>query len=525
MPLRSSSATSAALRRSSSSSSQSKRRRKQTTESDGGRRARAPATRRCASRRLREVEAAVDRRAERVEAERAERQPDLERARRARELDAEVGEVHLARLGARVVQVRGRHLERAAQERGVAHQQAAALVRLVEPLVRVERHRVGAADAVERAPAALRRARRSRRRPRRRAARAVRVAQTRPAPQRIDDAGVGRPAFAERKNGMRPATARRPRRRAHRVRREAAVRPPGSTRTWSGRNPSTRAPRASDECAWSETYATSRSLIAPTTASRATGERGHVRRRAAVQQRPAGGPGQAEPAAEPVEHLKLELRRPGRLHPRPRVDVAGARDEVAEGAGPRPRERDEREEAGMLAAARERQDVLVEPAQQLVERLRLRGRRARAPRAHLRGRRAPERRRRIVEQPVDEHVDGAVAERAHRLGGRAPRACGLHGAFIPCHAASHHRRRMRGCRDVAFDGRILVIGLGAVSRCTLPLLFEHVPAAPSQYTVIDFADVAENARWVTGAGRAFATERIRRKLRRGARPLRRRRAT
>ena len=61
---------------------------------------------------------------------------------------------------------------------------------------------------------------------------------------------------------------------------------------------------------------------------------------------------------------------------------------------------------------------------------------------------------------------------------------------------------------VAFDGRILVIGLGAVSRCTLPLLFEHVPAAPSQYTVIDFADVAENARWVQEQGAAFATERI-----------------
>ena len=53
---------------------------------------------------------------------------------------------------------------------------------------------------------------------------------------------------------------------------------------------------------------------------------------------------QPEPVAEPVEHLQLELRRAGGLHPRPRVDVAGARDEVAERAGPRARERDEREE-------------------------------------------------------------------------------------------------------------------------------------------------------------------------------------
>src|SRR5438105_220057 len=59
-----------------------------------------------------------------------------------------------------------------------------------------------------------------------------------------------------------------------------------------------------------------------------------------------------------------------------------------------------------------------------------------------------------------------------------------------------------------FGGRILVIGLGAVSRCTLPLLFEHVPAEPSQYTVIDFGDVAENARWVQERGAAFAAETI-----------------
>ena len=55
----------------------------------------------------------------------------------------------------------------------------------------------------------------------------------------------------------------------------------------------------------------------------------------------------------------------------------------------------------------------------------------------------------------------------------------------------------------AFDGRILVIGLGAVSRCTLPLLFEHVPAQRSQYTVLDFGDVEANARWVTDQGARF----------------------
>ena len=62
----------------------------------------------------------------------------------------------------------------------------------------------------------------------------------------------------------------------------------------------------------------------------------------------------------------------------------------------------------------------------------------------------------------------------------------------------------------AFEGRILVIGLGAVSRCTLPLLFEHVPAQRSQYTVIDFGNVDAHARWVMEQGARFVPDRIER---------------
>ena len=71
---------------------------------------------------------------------------------------------------------------------------------------------------------------------------------------------------------------------------------------------------------------------------------------------------------------------------------------------------------GMLAAAGERQHVVPEPPQELVERHRLGGRRARDARLHLRRRRPPERRHGVVQQALDEHVDGAVAELAHRLG-------------------------------------------------------------------------------------------------------------
>ena len=56
-----------------------------------------------------------------------------------------------------------------------------------------------------------------------------------------------------------------------------------------------------------------------------------------------------------------------------------------------------------------------------------------------------------------------------------------------------------------FDGKILVLGLGAVSRCTLPLLLAHVDPRPSIYTVIDFAAPEEHARWVREAGITLVT--------------------
>jgi homospermidine synthase len=59
-----------------------------------------------------------------------------------------------------------------------------------------------------------------------------------------------------------------------------------------------------------------------------------------------------------------------------------------------------------------------------------------------------------------------------------------------------------------FDGRILVIGLGAVSRCTLPLLLDRLDCPPDRYTVIDFADVAEDAKWVQAQGMTFVPDRV-----------------
>ncbi|HBM15996.1 MAG TPA: homospermidine synthase [Lentisphaeria bacterium] len=46
-------------------------------------------------------------------------------------------------------------------------------------------------------------------------------------------------------------------------------------------------------------------------------------------------------------------------------------------------------------------------------------------------------------------------------------------------------------KKTKFSGKILVIGCGSVSRCTLPLLLKHIDINPKKITVIDFADCRE----------------------------------
>lgn len=59
-----------------------------------------------------------------------------------------------------------------------------------------------------------------------------------------------------------------------------------------------------------------------------------------------------------------------------------------------------------------------------------------------------------------------------------------------------------------FNGKVLVIGLGAVSRCTLPLLFKHLQMDRKRITVMDFADVGEAAKEVIAAGANFVQAKI-----------------
>jgi homospermidine synthase len=57
-------------------------------------------------------------------------------------------------------------------------------------------------------------------------------------------------------------------------------------------------------------------------------------------------------------------------------------------------------------------------------------------------------------------------------------------------------------------GRVLVIGLGSVSRCTLPLLFKHIPLSPESYTVIDFIDAGDDVAWVKEQGANFVQQKV-----------------
>ena len=59
-----------------------------------------------------------------------------------------------------------------------------------------------------------------------------------------------------------------------------------------------------------------------------------------------------------------------------------------------------------------------------------------------------------------------------------------------------------------FKGKVLVIGLGSVSRCTLPLLLKHLEMPANRITVIDYAEVEAAAREVRASGARFERARI-----------------
>ena len=194
-----------------------------------------------------EVERVVDRAAKRGQPERLDRQPDLERAAHAAELKTAVREVDLF-VGGDVAQVVGGDLEGEAQTVGVAHEQRATFERLEEPLVRIERHGVGALHPRERrAPPVGQDGE---------AAvggvdvqpQAVLGAQVRQVVERVDGAGVrGARVGADDERAQSCGPVGGETARSSTSVRRWYERSTGTTRTRSGLKPSARAARATDE--------------------------------------------------------------------------------------------------------------------------------------------------------------------------------------------------------------------------------------------------------------------------------------
>jgi homospermidine synthase len=61
---------------------------------------------------------------------------------------------------------------------------------------------------------------------------------------------------------------------------------------------------------------------------------------------------------------------------------------------------------------------------------------------------------------------------------------------------------------VKFNGKILVIGCGFVSRCTLPLLLKHFDMLPQKITVMDFEDFRPAVKVILDKGVKYVVDRI-----------------
>lgn len=61
---------------------------------------------------------------------------------------------------------------------------------------------------------------------------------------------------------------------------------------------------------------------------------------------------------------------------------------------------------------------------------------------------------------------------------------------------------------VAFNGKILVIGCGYVSRCTVPLLIKHLDMPASNITIMDFVDNREAVKGPLEKGAKYVVDRI-----------------
>ena len=59
-----------------------------------------------------------------------------------------------------------------------------------------------------------------------------------------------------------------------------------------------------------------------------------------------------------------------------------------------------------------------------------------------------------------------------------------------------------------FEGKVLVIGCGAVSQCALPLLLKHIDVPPTDITIIDPVDNRSRVQEILDKGVRYYFERV-----------------
>ena len=63
-------------------------------------------------------------------------------------------------------------------------------------------------------------------------------------------------------------------------------------------------------------------------------------------------------------------------------------------------------------------------------------------------------------------------------------------------------------QKIKFENNILIIGYGAVSQCTLPVILEHIDVPLDKITIMDFEDKSEKLKLFTDIGIKFVQEKI-----------------
>ena len=63
-------------------------------------------------------------------------------------------------------------------------------------------------------------------------------------------------------------------------------------------------------------------------------------------------------------------------------------------------------------------------------------------------------------------------------------------------------------QKIKFGNNILIIGYGAVSQGTLPVILDHIDVPREKITVIDFEDMSEKIKPLTDTGIKFFREKI-----------------